>query len=94
MKPSYDVITVDLTVAHTDLPVAANYPIQSVTVLQVDSVASVRFGPGAPIVPLNILGQTFDDACLTEGLFITNAIGVGSLVLFVSFGDFAAGRNA
>lgn len=91
MKPSYNVVTIDLTVAHTDFPIEGNSPVQSVTVLQVDSPVTVRFGPGAPVVPLNILGQTFDEVCLTEGLFITNAAAAGSLVLFVSYGDFRAG---
>ena len=92
MKPSYNVVTVDLSTVHADLPVETNFPVDSVTVLQLDSTpVYIRFGPGAPQIPLNLLGQTFEDVCLTEGIFITNDALAGSLILLISYGDFKAG---
>lgn len=86
-RPSYDVVVIDLTVANAELARGTNQPIESITVQQLDAPANIRFGPGAPSVPLSVAGQTFDICpALTEGVFITNAAGVGSLVLMLNFG--------
>ena len=84
--PSYDVVTVDLTVAHTQARFAENQPIESITVQQLDSAATMRLGPGAPDFPL-VFGQTIDICpAATEGIFITNAAAAGLLILLVNFG--------
>lgn len=88
MKPNYDVITIDLSVERLPTSperVAFAAPVESITVQQLDSPAGISLGPNA-FIPARSL-QTFDmcPSC-DEGIFITNAVGVGFLVLIANFG--------
>jgi hypothetical protein len=93
--PSYDVVTIDLTAANTDARFAANFPIEAITVLQVDDVCTIKLGNGKPAIPIVAAMQIFQMCpALDEGFYITNAVGAGSLILMLSFGGVTVSQAA
>lgn len=97
-KPSYRIITVDLTVANvlTQL-LGPGQGYDAVSILSVPAGATVNlhFGPNADPWPVgNLQGETIEtttqdgQGCIIpadEGLFVDNPAGAGSLIIGVSF---------
>lgn len=99
-KPAYDVITVDLTVAHADPGIVVVGPGQgydSISVLSVPAgaVVNAHFGTNNKPWPLgNLQGETIEtttqdgQGCIIpcdDGLSIDNPAGAGLLIIGVSF---------
>jgi len=88
--PQYTVLTLDLAVARTATPIVeVGRPISSVCVLALPAgiAAALGFGTNKPFVPLLTQGQSFEDICplLDEGLFMTNPVAAGFLILYIGF---------
>ena len=94
-RPAYDVQTIDLAVARSQTPIPStqNQPVDSITILQMDSPVQISLGGGPYFTP--IVGSTLDmcPPC-TEGVLMTNAAGAGSLVVFISMGGASINLNA
>lgn len=97
-KPSYQVLTLDLTQARTKKSIVDNGSrVDSVAVLSMPAgtVAALSFGTNSDDIPIGV-GDTYDvsgfDAAgcpvpLDEGVFLTNPVGAGTLVLLISYGS-------
>lgn len=96
-KPLYRVVTIDLTQARDGVEIlgqGVKYDAVRVHSLPGVGVASLGFGSngsGAMIALLRTETFRFLDSCerpffCSEGLYVTNPAGAGSLILIVSFG--------
>jgi len=92
-KPLYQVLQLDLAVQRDDAPVVeVGVKFDSVAVHQLPGPASIKMGSNNPSIPLLRIEQFgFMDSCehpffCDEGLFVTNAVGAGILILIVSLG--------
>lgn len=90
--PAYTVLNLDLTVQRTDEPIVnVGVPVESIAVLglPIGTSASLRIGTNKPPVPLLTQGMSIEEICPNndEGVFLTNALGAGTLVLFIAFGS-------
>lgn len=93
MRPSYDVVTIDLSTVLTGFKIADIG--QSVTAVTVQAIpagvsTSLVLGANSDPIPLNFSGQTFEmcPGC-DEGIFFNNPVATpGSfVVLIISFAD-------
>lgn len=87
--------TLDLSVARNRVGIGATYanPVNGVTVMQLPAGVAItlHLGHGHVGYPILQEGQTFEpDPPHTDGVFITNAAGVGVLILDVSFLTYTA----
>lgn len=93
-SPSYNVLTLDLATVRTAervIPVGELYTGVYIKALPLGVSASIALGANRPFIPV-LEGETYElqDACgnpraCTEGLFVNNPAGAGSLVLIVTY---------
>ena len=93
-KPLYQVLQIDLAAqrdANAIVEVGVRFDAVTVHQLPGGSVASLRLGPNPDIPLLRTETYRFLDSCeqpffCDEGLFLTNPVGAGILILIVSLG--------
>jgi hypothetical protein len=93
-SPAYNVLTLDLATVRTAervVPVGEFYTSVYVKQLALGSAASIAIGANRPFIPL-VEGETYEltDECgnpraCTEGLFVANPAGAGSLILVIGY---------
>jgi len=94
MKPVYQVLFLDLAQQRDSGPIVEvgnRYDAVTVHQLPGGSVASLKLGPNPDIPLLRTETYRFLDSCehpffCDEGLFLTNPVGAGVLILIVSLG--------
>lgn len=91
-SPAYDVKNFDLSVARIDERIVdVGVPVDSIAVLglPIGSTCTIRIGQNRPPIPLLTQGMSIEGVCPNnnEGVFLTNGLASGLLVLFVSFGS-------
>lgn len=90
MASAYQVLTFDLAVPRDreEIRITRNNPVATVSVIELPAGASVsiHFGQGGAPWPLLNQGATFEPCpAEREGVFLSNPVGGGNLVLGITF---------